>query len=366
MGRMASAALDECIANAMNQSYHTGDAGWETTAVRWWMRYHFQRGEDPFKVASSNASDQEKLEDEWRMMRFQTWLVEGKEPGVAVETAAQYGSTVQGFLGRVLGVKLGGGMQWNRLPQMLKGLHRLKGGKPQRKLRRALTPQLLAMAFLRLDPEDPVHANVRAALATMLQGLLRGGEAGVSDKDAANWSAARNVTRADISFGEDYMQLVMTPLKNEHYLGAKACPVIIGRPQPGELPLIDATWEVLNLFRVDPAFGEEAARTPLFRNPKTGKALRVSELNQWVQWLMESIGENPMEFGSHSARIGGATALYARGVSELDIRTMGRWDTDVYRIYIRGDRTRAARVTCSIGRQEVSPTLDPYDEVDFF
>ena len=364
---MQTHVLDELVSKALGASYHTGDGGWDTTAVRWWVKYHIARGEDPFVVAMPDAPHEEKLQDEWRFMRFQAWLVESKEPGVAVDTAAQYGSTVQGFLARVRGVKLGGGMEMLRLREMLRGLHRSKGGKPARKLRRALTPQQLAAAFLKqLDPRNPLHANVRAALATMLQGLLRGGEAGVSDKAAGKWSPQSHITRADVTFTDEAMRLVIAPLKSEQYMGSKSCPVVIGRAEPGSAAYVDAAWEVLNMFSVDPVRHDQWGTTPMFRDPSTGRALRVSELNEWVQWLMASIGEPAQEYGSHSCRIGGATAMYAAGYSELDIRTMGRWDSDVYRIYVRGDRARAAACTRGIGAQAVAPSMDPYDEVEFF
>ena len=59
-------------------------------------------------------------------------------------------------------------------------------------------------------------------------------------------------------------------------------------------------------MRVDPT----PSYSSCFRNPKTGKALTVDDMNEWVQLLMSAIGESQKEYGSHSARIGGATAMY--------------------------------------------------------
>ena len=75
----------------------------------------------------------------------------------------------------------------------------------------------------------------------------------------------------------------------------------------------------------------EALATPAFRDPKSGRPLRVSA-NKWVKHLMRSIGEDPDEYGSHSARIGGATAMYKAGASAMDIQTAGRWASDVYNL----------------------------------
>ena len=366
MGELDTEKLDAKVDAALQHSYHTRDAGWSTTAVKWWIKFHLARGEDPFDIAMPDAPHQDILRDEWRMMRFVTWLVEGKEPGIDPDSAAGYASTVQGFLGRVKGVKLGGGNPLTRYKDMLRGLVRQRGGKKPRKLRKALTPEKLALAFeLVLDASNPLHANVRAALATMLQGLLRGGEAGVSDKYAARWAPRTHVTRGDVMFTKEFMEMTIAPLKNEHFLGRKACPVLIGRPRRGERFIIDATKEVLNMFAVDVVDSARWAETPMFRNPNTGRAFKVSELNEWVQVLMEAIGENGSDYGSHSARIGGATALFAAGASPLDIRTMGRWDSDIYLIYVRGDVRRAAKCALDIGRQKVQPYHDVFDDIEF-
>ena len=63
--------------------------------------------------------------------------------------------------------------------------------------------------------------------------------------------------------------------------------------------------------------------------------------NKWVKHLMRSIGEDPDEYGSHSARIGGATAMYKAGASAMDIQTAGRWASDVYNHDLHPRRPRA-------------------------
>lgn len=39
-------------------------------------------------------------------------------------------------------------------------------------------------------------------------------------------------------------------------------------------------------------------------------------------------------FKSHSFRIGGATYLYLKGVSEIQIKHMGRWSSSAFKSYI--------------------------------
>ena len=296
------------------------------------------RSEDPFKVAGPEAALGVKLQDELRLMRFLVWLAEEKPRPVAVDTARSYVSTVQGWLARNFGVKVGAGMELHRISQLVKGLHRLRGGRPPKKLRKALTPEKLRIAMnLVLDASNPVHANVRAALTCMLQGLLRAGEACFNGK-RQRWQSGKELTRGDVTFFAGGMQLLIAPEKNEHTLGAKVVPVTIGS---GGF-YVDAVREMCNLMRVDPA---SSPSTPCFRDPRNGRPLTVAQINKWVQELMRAIGEEPSEYGSHSARIGGATAMYKAGHSALDIRLAGRWDSDCYCIYVHSDRRRAAEVT---------------------
>ena len=146
-------------------------------------------------------------------------------------------------------------MQLHRVSQLAKGLHRLRGGKPAKKLRKALTPEKLRRAFDQLlDRDNPLHANVRAALATMLQGLLRGGEVALGGR-RRRWNPESEL-RADVAFFLGGMQLITAQEKDEGTLGAKTTPVIIGAGGR----LVDAVAEMQNLKRVDPVETREGAR----------------------------------------------------------------------------------------------------------
>ena len=121
-------------------------------------------------------------------MRFVCALVEVR--GITPRSAANYWSAVQGHHAREHGVKIGGGLSFQRLPQMLKGLRRVYGD-PERRVRRGIAPQTLREAMdLCLDPNDPDDANVRAALATAELGLLRSQEFAVDPKK--EWEIAWN------------------------------------------------------------------------------------------------------------------------------------------------------------------------------
>jgi hypothetical protein len=81
---------------------------------------------------------------------------------------------------------------------------------------------------------------------------------------------------------------------------------------------------------------------------------------------MVAIGENPTQFGTHSYRIGGATALFAAGADETVIRTMGRWSSDIYQLYVRACFERCCEWSRRAGSTQVTDVARIMDEVDFY
>ena len=79
---------------------------------------------------------------------------------------------------------------------------------------------------------------------------------------------------------------------------------------------------------------------------------------------MEAIGEEPTHFGTHSLRIGGATALYAAGASETIIRTLGRWSSDCFRLYVRACYEQCTAWSRKAGSADVTSVAADFDEVD--
>lgn len=78
----------------------------------------------------------------------------------------------------------------------------------------------------------------------------------------------------------------------------------------------------------------KATTTPLFQlsdsSPLTKNAL-VSLVSQ----LLRLIGLDPSQYSGHSLRIGGATSASIAGLSDYEIKLLGRWNSDCYQRYIR-------------------------------
>ena len=349
-------ALDSIIVNGLMHASVKGDMGANSTGVRRWKAFCASEGIAFARALETYAPLRLKLQEEWLCMRFIASLVE--TGSVSPSSAATYFGQVQGWHAKEYGVKLAAGMKLNRLPQMLKGLRRTMGDN-SRRVRRGVSPQDLKRAMDKcLDPSNVVHANIRAAVSLAFQGLLRGAEFAVDGK----FNPRTDMTRADMSsISAQRLVVMMRPCKNMQHLTGKTVPLIIGAGGT----LIDAVSEMANLLRVDPVSAAEAPLTPMFRQ-EGGAALTTRRVREWTAALMASIDLDPAQFGAHSYRIGGATALFAAGADPTIIRTMGRWSSDCYRLYVRACFQQTLEWSRVCGSQEVHDVAAEFEEVDSY
>ena len=201
-----------------------------------------------------------------------------------------------------------------------------------------------------LDRNDPQQANVRAASSVALQGLLRSAE-------YCGKKSSETLLRGDISKLDDQqLVLMMHPCKNMRHIAGKTCPLVIGAGGN----YVDAVAEIRNLLEVDPAPDD----APLFRNPSTNQPLSYQYMLDMTRHLVQSVGLTPHEYGTHSFRIGGATALFAAGATDTIIRTMGRWSSDIHRLYVRACYEQCVDWTRRCGSADASAVEADFDEVD--
>ena len=351
---------DSLRERALDAATAKGDRGRNSTGTRAWFKFTESLGQRASRPLDTNAPLWVKLEEETLAMQFVCALVEVR--GVQPTVAANYFSQAQTWHKLEAGVKIAGGLKMERLAGMLKGIRRIVGDAPKR-IRRGVAPQAMRKAMdLLLDPNDPADANIRAALATAFQGLLRVAE---YTSDAKKFNTEKSLTRADIERCDEKMLVMMIhPCKNMIHVGGKTCPLVIGAGGK----YIDAVREMRNMLRVDPTPAGEAMSTPLFRVPATGLPLRDSDISIAVKRCMVSVGEDPAQFASHSLRIGGATALFAAGADCTVIRTMGRWSSDLYRLYVRACFEKSiewSRRCGSTSVQDLAGVAD-FDEVEHY
>ena len=76
---------------------------------------------------------------------------------------------------------------------------------------------------------------------------------------------------------------------------------------------------------------------PLFRFPD-GKPISRSFFTKHLKACLIFCGLDVKQYSSHSFMIGSASYLASLGLSDTQIRTMGRWDSNAFLRYIRNQR----------------------------
>ena len=80
-------------------------------------------------------------------------------------------------------------------------------------------------------------------------------------------------------------------------------------------------------------FAGAEADQPLFRL-ENGKPLQRTDIQGLIQLAAVADGQSTTRYGSHSLRIGGATAMY-QTTKDLDIvKRFGRWNSDAFHGYL--------------------------------
>ncbi len=82
--------------------------------------------------------------------------------------------------------------------------------------------------------------------------------------------------------------------------------------------------------------------------PELQPGLAKGTANKEVKAAVESIGENPKLFGSHSCRRGGATAAVAAGVDIVLVKRHGRWRSDAVYAYVEDSVERKLSVSLGV------------------
>ena len=88
-----------------------------------------------------------------------------------------------------------------------------------------------------------------------------------------------------------------------------------------------------DIHKMNPGrFGEDKDK-PLFLR-EAGEAVRREEIQHILELAAMAFGINSEQMGSHSLRIGGATALY-HTVQDLErVKRFGRWKSDAFHGYL--------------------------------
>ena len=71
-----------------------------------------------------------------------------------------------------------------------------------------------------------------------------------------------------------------------------------------------------------------------FARYHNGKPILREHVQQLLEYATVALGGDPGRIGSHSLRIGGATALYHTVKDLAYVQRFGRWASDAYHVYL--------------------------------
>jgi len=288
-------------------------------------------------------------------MRFVWWLVD--QVGVSTNTASQYISTVQAWHARWHGVRLGGNLDFQRLPQMITGMGYTHPDAGRAKLERhGVRPDWLRRSIdLCLggssDEQTPLEANLSAMLETCFAGLLRSCEVALNTKKTTRhrgvFDPRIHSTRGDIQHSlfnvETGVEYATYYARNSKSRDKDTRHDKLKRILPSG-DYVDANRALQRLDELDPVAMGERKYVPAFRDPATGLSITTDQFLRVLRFIMAQLGLNPMFFGTHSLRIGSATALFVKGGDEITIKTMGVWSSDAFLKYIRSNLVRVLQL----------------------
>ena len=83
---------------------------------------------------------------------------------------------------------------------------------------------------------------------------------------------------------------------------------------------------------------------PLFRF-EDGRPLTRPQLVSALRFALANVGLNPGDYSGHSFRIRAATTAAACGVPVDTIKTLGRWKSQAYQLYVRLPRSQLAALS---------------------
>jgi len=207
-----------------------------------------------------------------------------------------------------------------RLQRLLRGIKRVQGPVSPRRL--PITLDHLRAIQHGLDFSRRDHVMLWAACCLGFFGFLRAGEFTVN----STFQPSIHMTVADLQADS----LVNPTCFKVHIKCSKTdpfrmgCDIYVGRGEGSVCP-IRALGNFLALR------GSSAG--PLFTF-SDGRPLTRQQLSSTVQSILHSAGYTG-SYSGHSFRIGAATTAAARGVPDHLIKTLGRWSSDAYQIYIR-------------------------------
>lgn len=212
--------------------------------------------------------------------------------------------------------------------------------------RAPFTPNIISSIREHLNLSDPLDAAVYACITTTFYCIARLGEFTV--KTVKSFDPQKHVSRRNISESTDRHG---NPVTKFHLPSTKTA------PKEGE----DTYWAaqdgptdpkaaLMNHLRINPA--DSSAHLFAWKHPKGLRPLSKKELTKRISMI--AVAASLPDLKGHGLRIGGTLEYLLRGVPFDVVKSMGRWSSDAFTIYLRNHAVILAPYI------QASPALEPF------
>ncbi|KAF7315770.1 Reverse transcriptase ribonuclease h [Mycena indigotica] len=249
---------------------------------------------------------------------------------VAAAAGSYGGKTLEGMLAGVRAWHIIHGVDWlandSECEALLRAASALAPETSKRKPRRPFTLEIIELICNNLDKSKHQDAAIWACLTIAYYSCARLGELVV--KTLASFDATKHVTKSGLRTETDRHGLETIAL---HIPITKACPTgedLVFATQSGPSDPRNALAHHLSLNLPD-------TRSHLFCY-KSGRARRPLTKSAFLKRIHQILKANNLDpLQGHGIRIGSTLFYLLRGVPFEVVKTMGRWQSDAFQLYLR-------------------------------
>jgi len=225
------------------------------------------------------------------------------------------------------------GIAWvlndNEVDALLKAAINLTPESSKRKKRQPYTVEFITSILQKLDPADPLDAAVGSCLTTAFYSMARAGEFTVPNLSSFQAEPTKYVKRSDVRQEVDRNGLKTTVFHLPRTKSSQAGEDISWAKQHGPS---DPEVALANHFHVNNPPPDGA----LFAYKHSTNSHRPLTKTKFIARLAKAAKEaglNPLQ--GHGIRIGATLEYLLRNIPFDVVKTMGRWASDAFQLYLR-------------------------------
>jgi hypothetical protein len=256
------------------------------------------------------------------------------------------GKTIASYVHGVRAWHILHGKTWaldnNRIDTMLKAAKNLTPSSSKQKKRPPYTVDFITSILQKLNSDDPLDAAVRSCLTTAFYSIARAREFTV--KNLSSFDPSTHVKCSDMCHEMDRNGLATTVFHLPRTKTSPAGEDVFWAKQNGPT---DPDAALLNHFRINNPLPEAALF--LYKFGSTHRPLTKMKFIGCLARAAKDAGLDPLQ--GHAIRIGATLEYLLRNVPFDVVKTMGRWASDAFQLYLRN---HAQILTPSSGNSHIT------------